>query len=83
MRTIEASEFEAKCLSLIDEVARTGDSIRIIKRGKPVAELRPIRGPRIASPFGLHEGCVSITGDIMTPIDQESWEALARPAPPR
>jgi prevent-host-death family protein len=39
MRTIKASEFKAKCLQLIDEVAASGESIEITKRGKPVARL--------------------------------------------
>ena len=39
MRTIRASEFKAKCLQLIDEVAASGEPIEITKRGKPVARL--------------------------------------------
>jgi prevent-host-death family protein len=39
MRTISASEFKAKCLQLIDEVAASGEAIEITKRGKPVARL--------------------------------------------
>jgi prevent-host-death family protein len=39
MRTIKASEFKAKCLQLIDEVAASGESIEITKRGKPLARL--------------------------------------------
>jgi prevent-host-death family protein len=39
MRSIKASEFKAKCLRLIDEVAATGEPIEITKRGKPVARL--------------------------------------------
>jgi prevent-host-death family protein len=40
-RHIKASEFKAKCLALMDEVARTGAAIVITKNGKPVAELVP------------------------------------------
>ena len=38
-RTIKASEFKAKCLKLMDEVAETGEEIIITKNGKPVAKL--------------------------------------------
>jgi prevent-host-death family protein len=38
-RTIGAGEFKAKCLALLDEVAKTGDTLIITKRGKPVAKL--------------------------------------------
>jgi prevent-host-death family protein len=37
-----ATEFRAKCLGLIDWVARTGGTIVITKRGRPVARLVPI-----------------------------------------
>ena len=41
MRHVKASEFKAKCLALMDEVARTGDPVVITKNGKPIADLVP------------------------------------------
>ena len=72
MSSIKASEFKAKCLGLMDEVARTGDSLVITKNGKPVAILAPYRQKR-ASLAGLHRDAVEILGDILTPLD-EPWE---------
>ncbi|MBK7474151.1 MAG: type II toxin-antitoxin system Phd/YefM family antitoxin [Betaproteobacteria bacterium] len=74
MQTIQASEFKAKCLALMDHVAATGESILITKNGKPVAELHPPARLRPKSPFGLHKGLIEIKGDIMAPIDVK-WEA--------
>lgn len=76
MTTIQASEFKAKCLALMDQVARTGETIVVTKNGKPVAELRAHRPPRIKSPFGLHKGKSEITGDIMEPVGEHLWNAL-------
>ena len=76
MTLMQASEFKAKCLALMDEVARTGQTIVITKNGRPVAELRPYRAPRAKSPFGLHRGQIKIKGDIISPIGTELWEAL-------
>lgn len=73
METVKASEFKAKCLGLMDEVARTGDSIVITKNGKPVAMLAPY-GKKRASLAGLHRGSIEILGDIVSPLD-EPWEA--------
>ena len=42
-RTMKASEFKAKCLKLMDEVAESGEEIIITKNGKPVAKLAPYR----------------------------------------
>jgi prevent-host-death family protein len=46
MRTIPAARFKAQCLKLLDEVADTGETIVVTKRGKPVARLEPIEQPR-------------------------------------
>jgi prevent-host-death family protein len=45
-RTIPASEFKAKCLALLDEVAETKETLVITKRGKPVARVVPAEEPR-------------------------------------
>ena len=42
-RTIKASEFKARCLRLMDEVAENGEEIVITKNGKPVAKLTAFR----------------------------------------
>lgn len=42
---IQASEFKATCLSLLDEVAATRREIVVTKRGRPVAKLVPIDRP--------------------------------------
>jgi prevent-host-death family protein len=76
MQTIQASEFKARCLALMDEVARTGETIVVTKHGKPVAELHPHRGPRAKSLIGLHKGQGRILGDIISPIGTDLWEAL-------
>ena len=74
MQTIKASEFKAKCLALIDEVAQSGETLVITKNGKPLAELVPHREKK--SPFGIWKGKVVITGDIVSPFDDSEWDAL-------
>jgi prevent-host-death family protein len=71
---IKASEFKAKCLALMDQVARTGTPVVITKNGKPVAELVPHR-PRKKTLRGIFKDKLFITGDIISPIDVE-WDAL-------
>ena len=73
-RMMKASEFKAKCLAIMDEVARTGEGVLITKNGKPVAELVPHRASRPKA-LGLLEDSLFITGDIISPIDVE-WDAL-------
>lgn len=73
-KTIPAGEFKAKCLSLMDEVERTGEPLVITKRGRPVARLVP-EPPRRESLFGSMRGSAIIKGDIISPLD-EPWEVL-------
>ena len=39
---MKASEFKAKCLKLMDEVADSGEEIVITKYGRPVSKLVPL-----------------------------------------
>ena len=76
-RTIKASEFKAKCLQLMDEVAESGDEIVITKNGRPVSRLVPYR-EKPQAPFGRYRDIIQIHGDIGEPIDVE-WEAQSDP----
>ena len=76
-RTIEASEFKAKCLKLMDEVAESGEEIVITKNGSPTARLVPYR-ERPKTLFGIDRDKLEILGDIISPIDVE-WEAESNP----
>jgi prevent-host-death family protein len=74
MHYVKASEFKAKCLSLMDEVNQTGEEIIITKNGKPVSRLLPyIDKPRTL--FGKDKDNIIIHGDIIEPIDAE-WDAM-------
>jgi prevent-host-death family protein len=74
LNTIGAGEFKAKCLKLLDEVARTHEPLVITKHGKAVAKLVPI-GPE-SELFGAMAGSVRLEGDIVSPLESE-WEADA------
>lgn len=71
--TIEALEFSANCLRLIEEVSETGKEIIFSNNGVPVSKLVPIQ-KKPETLFGMHKGQVKIKGDIVTPIDLE-WDA--------
>lgn len=70
MRTIPAGRFKAQCLRLLDEVAETGETIVVTKRGKAVAKLEPIEEPR--SLVGSVTFLVS-DDELMEPI-LEPWD---------
>jgi prevent-host-death family protein len=76
-RTIKSSEFKAKCLKLMDEVAESGEEIVISKNGHPTARLAPYRAKPVKW-LGADEGSIEILGYIISPIDAE-WEAMSNP----
>lgn len=71
MQTIPASQFKARCLALLDDVALTGEEIVVTKRGRPVARLVAVAEPR-----GL-EGSVAFNvsdDELIAPLDP-AWDA--------
>lgn len=40
-KEITATQFKARCLRLLDEVAETGESLVVTKHGRPVARVEP------------------------------------------
>lgn len=74
---IPAGEFKAKCLQLMDQVARSREPIVITKRGKPVAKLVPPDKPEPRAPlFGYMAGTADIRGDIVK-MPHAEWAALS------
>ena len=69
---VAATEFKAKCLRLMDEVAQQRRPIIITKRGKPVAKLVPVE-PEPIDLFGRMAGTIKIVGDIINPIEDAGW----------
>ena len=72
---INATEFKAKCLKLMDEMSKTREPIIVTKRGRPVAMVTPIEIEKKHSYFGYMAGTITIVGDIISPIE-EPWAAI-------
>ena len=64
---MSASEFRAKCLGLMDEVAETGREIVITKRGRTVARLVPYRR-RQGAPIHLSRDEIQLLSEIGAPL---------------
>jgi prevent-host-death family protein len=73
---INATEFKAKSLALIDRVHESGEPIIITKRGRIVARL-VADGDGEAKPWFSVRGCAQWLGDPLKPaIDESEVEAL-------
>ncbi len=71
MTTINASDFKARCLAILDRVHETGERMIILKRGKPVAEISRVVSEGNHYPQAELEGTVVITGDVVEPVFHE------------
>ena len=79
METIDASDFKARCLAILDCVQATGERVVILKRGRPVAELLPASRSHAEYPQFELKGTVIETGDIVEPaVSEEYWESFGR-----
>ena len=73
---ITATEFKAKCLSLIDQVHDSGKPILITKRGRVVASLVP-KEDSDQKPWVKLRGSVQWFEDPLKPaLDESEIEAL-------
>jgi prevent-host-death family protein len=79
MEQIAISEFKAKCLSVLERVRKTRQSVLITRRGVPIAEVIPPCPVHERSEWiGSMKDSIKIIGDIISPANEESeWEALS------
>ena len=77
-KTVSASEFQAKCLRIINEMADDGEPVTITNRGKPVAVLSPVRPENATrSIIGAMKGSVLAYDDPFGPAaDPTEWNAV-------
>jgi prevent-host-death family protein len=77
VKTIAAGKFKQTCLRLLDEVGESGEPIVITKRGRPVAQLTPVKPERPEDWRGAMRGRGKILGDIVAPAaEPDEWEVL-------
>lgn len=80
MRKINATEFKAKCLAILDLVSKSGERFTILKRGREVARLIPPACDRDVHPQRTLKGTATILGDIVAPaVSAEEWESAGDP----
>jgi prevent-host-death family protein len=71
---IAVSDFKARCLGLLDDVAETHRMLIITKFGKPIARVMPMENTKPPL-LGSWKGAVEISGDIVHFDTSLEWEA--------
>ena len=73
MKTIAASEFKAKCLSIFKEIENSQETYTITVRGRPVVTLAPVRAKPRKVVLGAMRGQMNILGDIVSSSFADDW----------
>ena len=77
-RTIAISELKARCLRLVDDVARQRQEIIVTRRGKPIAKLVPFGDSVEDDALARLRGTL-VGGDEVSDFETGlEWEALRR-----
>jgi len=77
MKSVAVTEFKAHCLSLLEDVARTGEPLVVTKRGKPLARVIPSATTPARYPQDTLAGTVTIIGDVVGPVlPPSAWNAV-------
>jgi prevent-host-death family protein len=71
---IAVSDFKARCLSLLEEVATQHHMLIITKYGKPIARVCPIDNTKPAL-LGSWKGIVEVHGDLAHFDSTNEWKA--------
>lgn len=77
-RVVSATEFKAKCLSLLDDIEQQAELITITRRGVPVAVLGPVKKKAWKSSKNSWAGRARIVGDIVHTDASDLWDALRK-----
>jgi prevent-host-death family protein len=72
---ISVSEFKARCLTLLEDVAAQHHMLIITKFGKPIAKVSPIENTKPPL-LGSWKGVVQVEGDIVKFDTSDEWEAV-------
>lgn len=75
MKTMAITKFKAYALKIIDQVAKTNESIVITKRGKPLARIVPFKKSEQKSVPGKLADVLVFEKDIVAPLGDNMWEA--------
>lgn len=68
MQTLSVSEFKAKALGIMEQIAQTGETVVVTKRGKAIVKVVPYSEDVEANVPGTLRGTVLEEGDIVSPL---------------
>lgn len=77
MKTVQISEFKAKCIEQLKAVQATGEPVVVTRRHQPIAIIHPYRASQPQRRLGALKGRMAIHGDIVHIDSEDAWEMEA------
>lgn len=75
MEEIQAGQFKAHCLKVMERVSKTGREVVVTKRNVPFVVVCPFQKKKIPA-FGRMRGTIQFKKNIIEPIE-EKWDACS------
>lgn len=74
-KMVGAAEFKARCLRIMEEASRTGETVVITKRGKPFMEMKRAMPKERKPLIGLMKSEGYRFDDPYSPVYDKPWNA--------
>ena len=75
-KRIGVTAFRANCLRILDEIERSGETVTVTKRGRPVVEIEPVEKRERRSIIGSMKGTVLRYDRPFDPASElDAWHA--------
>lgn len=78
-QVVSVTEFKAKCIGLLNQVAEEGGTVTVTKRGRPLATVARAKQKPFRSSEGILAGKVKIVGDIVNADFSDLYEVVTNP----
>lgn len=79
MNTVNVSDFKARLLALVEEIATSGQPLMVTKHGRPIVQVIPATDKsQRPVPGTLRHTLIHVDDDIVSPILE--WACMEEPA---
>ena len=73
VKTIQLSEFKARCIRILEDVARTSEPVVVTPRRTPVARVEPVKRGCDDRELGGLKGYIRSRGDLVRSDLDHDW----------
>ena len=74
METMGISQFKSHALKILDQVAKTHETIVITKRGLPIAQISHYKNSGASPKPGRLSDTLIFEDDLLAPLGEEIWD---------